>query len=172
MCAQALQQVKPRSLDARWDKNEMLNKQQIGKCGELLVQYKLLLNGVESAHLTTDSGIDLVAYSLKTKEPITIQVKANLKAKPGGGKGKLALDWWVPEDSPAALVALADLSTNRVWLLNVEEISEFAQQHSSGQYHVYMYIDPTVKPSKAKRRVFTYEFEKFLLENRVHIYFE
>ena len=155
-------------LDARWDKNEMLNKQQIGKCGELLVQYKLLLNGVESAHLTTDSGIDLVAYSLKTKEPITIQVKANLKAKPGGGKGKLALDWWVPEDSPAALVALADLSTNRVWLLNMEEISEFAQQHSSGRYHIYMYIDPTVKPSKAKRRVFAYEFEKFLLENRVH----
>ena len=159
-------------LDARWDKNEMLNKQQIGKCGELLVQYKLLLNRVESAHLTTDSGIDLVAYSPKTKESITIQVKANLKAKPGGGRGKLALDWWVPEDSPADLVALADLSTNRVWLLNMEEISEFAQQHSSGRYHIYRYIDPTVKPSKAKRRVFAYEFEKFLLENRVHIYFE
>jgi len=155
-------------LDARWDKNEMLNKQQIGKCGELLVQYKLLLNRVESAHLTTDSGIDLVAYSPKTKESITIQVKANLKAKPGGGRGKLALDWRVPEDSPADLVALADLSTNRVWLLNMEEISEFAQQHSSGRYHVYMYVDPTVKPSKPKRRVFTYEFEKFLLENRIH----
>jgi len=145
----------------------MLNKQQIGKCGELLVQYKLLLSGVESAHLTTDSGIDLVAYS-PNKEPITIQVKANLKAKPGGGKGKLALDWWMPEDSPADLVALADLSTNRVWLLNMEEISEFAQQHPSGRCHIYMYIDPTAKPSKAKRRVFAYEFEKFLLENRIH----
>ncbi len=35
--------------------------QQIGKCGELLVQYMLLKHGVESAPLTTDPGIDLVA---------------------------------------------------------------------------------------------------------------
>lgn len=149
----------------------MLNKQQIGKCEELLVQYKLLLNGVESAYLTTDSGIDLVAYSPKTKESITIQIKTNLKAKPGGGRRQLALDRWVQEDSPADLVALAGLSINRVWLLNMEEISKFAQQHSSGRYHIYMYIDPTVKPSKAKRRVFAYEFEEFLLENRLrHIF--
>ncbi|TKJ47577.1 hypothetical protein CEE34_02920 [Candidatus Aerophobetes bacterium Ae_b3a] len=132
-----------------------------------------MLNGVESAYVTTDSGIDLVTYSPKTAESITIQIKANLKAKPGGGRRQLALHWWVPEDSPADLVALADLSTNRVWLLNMEEISEFAQQHSSGRYHIYMYIDPTVKPSKAKRRVFAYEFEEFLLENRLStIYFE
>jgi len=40
-----------------------LTTQQIGKLGELLVQYRLLSFGIESAHLTTDSGIDLVAYS-------------------------------------------------------------------------------------------------------------
>jgi hypothetical protein len=71
----------------------MLSKQQIGKCGELLVQYKLLLRGIESAPLTTDSRIVLVAHALQKQKLITIQVKTNLKAKPGGGRGKLTLDW-------------------------------------------------------------------------------
>jgi hypothetical protein len=35
----------------------------IGAAGELLVQYKLLKQGIDSAAMTTDSGIDLVAYS-------------------------------------------------------------------------------------------------------------
>ena len=38
--------------------------------------------------MTTDSGIDLVAYASTTAIPHTIQVKTNLKPKPGGGKGK------------------------------------------------------------------------------------
>jgi len=76
---------------------------QIGRAGELLVQYRLILLGVESAPMSTDAGIDLVAYSPITKLPSTIQVKSNLKPKPGGGKGKVALDWWLSDDSPAAL---------------------------------------------------------------------
>jgi len=44
---------------------------QIGKCGELLVQYQLLLREVESAPLTTDSGIDLVAYSPRNARPVS-----------------------------------------------------------------------------------------------------
>jgi len=42
-----------------------LSTQQIGKLGELLTQLKLLQFEIESAHLTTDSGIDLVAYRRK-----------------------------------------------------------------------------------------------------------
>ena len=68
---------------------------QIGKCGELLVQYQLLLREIESAPLTTDSGVDLVAYSPRNARPVTVQVKTNLRAKPAGGKGKEVLDWWV-----------------------------------------------------------------------------
>ncbi len=64
-----------------------------GQAGELLVQEQLLLHGVESAPLTTDTGIDLVAYSPRRADAVTIQVKANLQPKPGGGKGKPALDW-------------------------------------------------------------------------------
>jgi len=95
---------------------QKLTTQQIGKLGELLVQYRLLSFGIESAHLTTDSGIDLIAYA-PSREPVTIQVKANLKPKPGGGKGKAALDWWVPENSPAKLFAFVDVSENRVWVI-------------------------------------------------------
>jgi hypothetical protein len=40
-----------------------LTTAQIGLAGELLVQEQLLLHGIESAPLTTDTGIDLVAYS-------------------------------------------------------------------------------------------------------------
>jgi hypothetical protein len=146
-----------------------LNKQQIGKCGELLVQYKLLLNGIESAPLTTDSGIDLVAYSGKNRDAITLQVKTNLKPKPGGGKGKLALDWWMPDESPADLFAFVDVEKNRVWLVKKSEFPKLAQQNPEGRFHFFMYTDPTAKTNRKDGKMsHDYEFERFLLENRVH----
>jgi hypothetical protein len=146
----------------------MSSTQQIGKAGELLVQYKLLLRGIESAPMTTDSGIDLVAFSPRKQEAITIQIKTNLKPKPGGGKGKLALDWWIPDDSPAQIIAVTDLSTEKVWLFSLAEIKELAQQHPKGRNHLCMTIDPTMKPNKQGRLSFDYEFEKYRLENRFH----
>ena len=141
---------------------------QIGKCGELLVQYRLLLLGIESAPMSTDTGIDLVAYSPRIMKPLTIQVKANLQAKPGGGTGKSALDWWVAEACPADYIALVDLSTEKVWLMSQSEILAHAQQKSNGRLHIYMYTDPSARPRKADRLSHSYEFEKFLLSNRAH----
>lgn len=145
-----------------------LSTAQIGRCGELLVQYELLLCGVESAALCTDVGVDLVAYSPKQHAPLTIQIKSNLKAKPGGGKGKMVLDWWIEENNPAQLVALVDLSSRRVWMLKMEELATLAQQRSSGRFHIYMYTDPTCTPRLSGRLAHSYEFEKYRLENRVH----
>lgn len=139
---------------------------QIGKCGEFLVQYQLLLRGIESAQLTTDSGIDLVAYSPKNEKPLTIQVKANLQAKASGGKGKKALDWWIPENCPAQYAAFVDLSTQRIWLFSQSEIALVAQQLSNGRHHFYMYVDEILKPSKTDRLIHINQFEKYLLENR------
>lgn len=68
-----------------------LTKSQIGRCGELLVQYRLLKLGIESAPMTTDSGVDLVAYAPASGRPATIQVKTNLRAKPGGVRARP--DW-------------------------------------------------------------------------------
>ncbi len=67
--------------------------QHIGKSGELLVQYQLLKYGIDSAAMTTDSGVDLVAYSPKSVQSYTIQVKIKEKATQGGGKGKMSLAW-------------------------------------------------------------------------------
>lgn len=148
-----------------------LKTAQIGRCGELLVQYLLLMRGIESAPMSTDAGVDLVAYSPRTTHPTTIQVKTNLQAKPGGGKGKAALDWWLSEETPAHLVALVDLSSQRVWLFSREEIAALAQQKSKGRFHLYMYTDPTHRPKKTDRLTNVYEFEKYLLENRAHEFF-
>lgn len=144
---------------------------QIGKCGELLVQLKLLRRGIESAPMGTDTGIDLVVYSPKRNKATTVQVKANLKPKPSGGKGKPALDWWLAEDSPAELIALVDLSSDRVWLLLKDEVRTLAQQKPKGRMHLYMYTDPSAQPKKAKRLVHAYSFEQYLLENRAHAFF-
>ena len=144
-----------------------LSTQQIGKLGELLVQYRLLLIRVGSAHLTTDAGIDLVAYSQGKKEAITIQVKTNLQPKPGGGKGKLALDWWVPDNSPAELFALVDISEKRIWIFTRDEMKEKAQQQLEGRLHFYIHTDPNIKRRKDASAASLQEFEEFLLENRI-----
>lgn len=145
---------------------QLLTTAQIGRCGELLVQYRLLLRGIESAPMSTDNGVDLVAYAPSATRPRTIQIKANLQPKPGGGKGKLALDWWVPEDSPAELFALVDLSSARIWLLSLVELTRFAQQRSSGRLHFYMYVDQLHEQKRKDRLMHARDFESFLLEHR------
>lgn len=141
-----------------------MNKQQIGRAGELLVQYKLLLAGIESSQLTTDAGIDLVAFSNKQKKAFTIQVKTNEKPKPGGGKGSRALDWWLNQNTPAELVALVDLSSSNVWLLTQREFSKFAQQHSNGKDHFYIYTTDDVR---TKKKAKLQDYENYILERRI-----
>lgn len=141
-----------------------LTTAQIGRCGELLVQYRLLALGIESAALTTDAGVDLVAYSPKMAQAFTVQVKTNLQPKPSGGRGKPALDWWLREDSPADLVALTDISRNKVWLFRHEEFERLAQQRSSGRLHFYFYVGVE---SPKKGQSIESDYEPFALENRV-----
>ena len=137
---------------------------QIGAAGALLVQYRLLKCGIDSAAMTTDDGIDLVAYSPRLQAAVTIQVKTVLKPKPGGGKGKLTNDWWLRENSPADLVALGDLSTDRIWLFRHEEFVAEAQQRSGGRAHLYFYLDQTARvPARSTEA----HFERFLIERRI-----
>ena len=147
----------------------MLSTTQIGRCGELLVQRQLLMSGVDSAELTTDTGIDLVAYSNRTQKSLTIQVKSNLKPVPAGGKGQLQVHWWVPEDCPADLVAFVDLSTDRIWLMTMQEVADVRQQLSARGYHVTMYVKYLPKKTAKKRPA--NEYERFLLENRFDDFF-
>ena len=142
---------------------------QIGRCGELLVQRQLLMFGVDSAERTTDSGIELGAYSNRTRKSSTLHVKTTLEPKMAGGKSHLALDWWIPENCPADLVALADLSTDRIWLFTMSEIPDVAQQLSANGHHVCMYVKYLPK-DHAKTRPAT-EFERYLIEKRFEEFF-
>jgi hypothetical protein len=144
-----------------------ITKQQIGRCGELLVQMKLLLNGIESSQMTTDSGIDLVAYSSGRSKAITVQVKTNLRPKPGGGKGRASLDWWAPSVAKADCYAFVDLESQCVWVLTNRELATLAQQKPEGRYHFFMVLDPNAKPRADRKKFRMFEFEKYRLENRI-----
>lgn len=144
--------------------------QHIGAAGELLVQYKLLKFGIDSAAMTTDSGIDLVAYSPKTSRAYTIQVKSKDAPRKAGGKGKSALSWDLKVSNKAELVAIADLSTDSVWLFTHAEFEKYAQQLSpTGLLKLYMYVDESVNTKQ--QMAMMSQFETFRLENRVVTFF-
>ena len=144
--------------------------QHIGSAGELLVQYKLLKFGIDSAAMTTDSGVDLVAYSPKSNRSFTIQVKTKEKPSQGGGKGKLSLVWDLRDSSPAELVAVTDLSTDSVWIFTHAEYEKYAQQHSeNGILKLYMYVDESVNTKK--EMALMSQFEQLRLEHRVTTFF-
>ncbi|WP_422745386.1 hypothetical protein ACN27E_24180 [Mycobacterium sp. WMMD1722] len=124
-----------------------LGTQAIGAAGELLVQYQLLKLGIDSARLTTDSGIDLVMYVPGHHAAATIQVKTNAVPKPAGGKGKLLVSWGFPDDSPAQWLACVDMSTDSVWLFPIETARHLAQQkHANGTRALYFYTDESIGP--------------------------
>lgn len=125
---------------------------EIGSAGELLVQYKLLKCGINSARLTTDSGIDLVMYLPNAKEAHTVQVKAVNGPGPAGGKGKPALGWRFPHSCPAHWLALVDLSTDSAWLLTLDQARAQAQQHHPNDGRlIYWYVGED-GPPEAKRQ--------------------
>lgn len=105
-----------------------LNSLFIGAAGELLVQYQLLKHGIDSARLTTDSGIDLVMYVPGSKEAHTIQVKAKYDAKPASAKKTPRIGVAFPDDCKAQWLAIADVTRDLVWMLRIETAREMAQQ--------------------------------------------
>ena len=148
----------------------MRTTQHIGTAGELLVQYKLVKFGIDSARMTTDFGVDIVAYSSRNQRAFTIQVKTKKGPSPSGGTGKLSLYWDLKDNSPADLIAAVDLETDSVWLFTYSEYKELAQQHSAkGILKLYMYVDESVKTKKAK--ALRSQFSNYLIEKRIHTFF-
>jgi len=119
--------------------------QHIGAAGEILVQYQLLKLEIDSARLTTDSGVDLVVYSPSDGGATTVQVKTMRSPTPAGGSGKAAVGWNFPNSCKADLLALTLLSTNEVWLFTLDEARRKAQQHTTrGMRRIYWYTDETM----------------------------
>lgn len=143
-----------------------LSTAQIGRCGELLVQMELLRRGIESSSMTTDTGIDLVAYSPITSKATTIQVKTNLKPKFGSGAtAKPYLNCWVNENCPAELLAIVDLSETKVWLFPMPVFRSLAQQNSSGRDQLYFYR--AGEEDRSGRMMIESDLNPHLFENRV-----
>ena len=120
-----------------------LKTQQIGKCGELLVQYKLLKFGVEFAQMTTDYGIDLLAMHPTGHEAVTIQVKTARHRDRGSGSEWVV--WSMPKKCIAQYVAAVDLERDKTWLLKTEDFEQLA---GSGRW-LWWYISGQ-RPKRAK----------------------
>lgn len=138
---------------------------QIGASGVLLVQYRLLKCGIDSAPMTTDNGIDLVVYAPKPASALTVQVKACLKPKPAGGKGKLALDWFLSVDCPAQLICLANLESDQARLFSADEFTKYAQQETQDRRHLYFYTACDYAPAPGRHER---DFERFRIEQRTN----
>jgi hypothetical protein len=104
-----------------------LTTQQKGRCGELFVQYMLLKHGIESAALTTDTGVDLIAYRRVPYgvwtwgRPVTIQIKASPYHQ-WKKEDLYYLEWSLRENSfPVDFICLVDLERNKLWLFTWED---------------------------------------------------
>lgn len=146
-----------------------LTSAQISQCGVLLTRYRLLLHGVESAPLTTDVGIDLVAYSGTARRTLTIQVKTVVKPTTARAKGRRALAWTMQRDGSAEIAALVDLSTGTVWLLTMERFFELAQQQRPRNAQLLLFADGTVESGGDQPCVD--KFAEYLLEEMVGVFF-
>jgi hypothetical protein len=119
-----------------------LSGQAIGAAGELLVQYQLLKRGIDSARLTTDSGIDLAMYVPGTREAHTIQVKTIVKPFPDGGTGPLIVGWELPRTCRAQWLAGVDLSRDMVWLLQIEDALHHARGNTTKVFLYWRLVPP------------------------------
>jgi hypothetical protein len=61
----------------------------LGASGVLLIQYRLLKCGIESAPMTTDAGIDLVVYSPKLEKAVNRPSEDMPAAKASWWNGKI-----------------------------------------------------------------------------------
>jgi hypothetical protein len=141
-------------------------KNMIGFSGKYFVQSMLMREGLPCA--PGREGIDLVVNLKKPRREFTLFVVTNLRPKRAGGKGKEALDWWIPVKTQADIIGCVDLSVLRIWLFQRDELPKYAQQKTASKYHLYMYTDKAVALRGKKSMKFDYEFEGFKLENRVY----
>lgn len=134
-------------------------KPQIGRVGELLVQARLLLHGIDSAPMTTDRGIDLIASRTGDNGEVmyvSIQVKAtsvHWETK----EGLSGHTWGFPKPATADLIAFVavDKIPERIWLFDYANLCNVKK--SSGDFDLYT--------SEVKKTRWTVgNFEAHLLE--------
>ena len=134
--------------------------------GRTLVAERLKALGLHVVTAAQGSRHHLVVAREASVKGRSVWVTTNLKAKPAGGGGPPALNWKIRRNVDSDLVALADLSSSRVWLMEAREAETIAQQHNSSYHHMVMVLEPgwTSTPHASIRDD---QFEHLLLERRV-----
>ena len=141
-------------------------KSLIGMSGKHLVAALLQREGISCDF--GGAGYDILVTLRRPIRNWKVLVTSNLRPKKAGGKGKMALDWWVPTSTEADYIACADLDTLRVWLFRRAEFMKLCQQQAGGKYHLYMYTNKAVALRGKKSMKFDYEFESYRIENRLY----
>ena len=132
------------------------------------MQYRLVKLGIDSARLTTDSGVDLVAYAPGSASASTIQVKTQAVPSPSGGKGALSVGFFFPDDLRAQMLAVTLLSSDAVWLFTKDEARALAQQHNArGMRQLYWYLEPRPARLGVAPPRHAGDMAAYLLERRV-----
>lgn len=139
----------------------------IGAAGELLVQYRLLKLGLDSARLTTDAGTDLVVYSSVGNTALTVQVKAKERPTPAGGSGPLAASWSFRHDTNVDLLAFVLLSADAVWVFTAEEARALAQQHRHDGSRLLYWFTGIGPKRLSPTQLFQADHEEHLLERKM-----
>ena len=146
-----------------------LTTQQRVQCGEILVQYVLLKHGIESAHLTTDTGIDLVVYPRTMSKawpfdrPATIQVKTSTHRQVSEGyKGYIG--WFIPDDCPADFAALVDLDMDKLWLLPKADFDKKSTKARKGYRGLWWSITDSLNSRQKRREI---DFAKYEMDDGI-----
>ena len=112
----------------------------------LELDFPLLKHGVESAPLTTDPGIDLVAFPSvrafpdKRGEPVTIQVKTSTHRSETSDPMCKWLLWEIQNDCPAYYIAAVDFEREKFWLISTKEFIKEATRAAEGRSRLWWYI--------------------------------
>ena len=144
-------------MNAETDMPTARTAQHVGRCGELLVQYKFLKLGIDSAPMTTDRGVDLLAIDPKTRrKTVTVQVKAathrrDARAATDQRETTEYVSWPVPYPSATDYAAVVDVIRDKVWMFTKKEIGAQARGKGNGERVLWWYI-PGHRPKKARSR--------------------
>lgn len=126
--------------------------------GELLVRYQLSKVGIKSAKINAGDGADIVAFTVNKQKPLTIKVKTQEKPIHTKGQARQSLKWSVEVGTKADVIALVDISRDKLWLFEDHEFKRHARAYQN--HH-------TLKLNLYDDDIALKRYSDFLAENRI-----